>query len=251
MTTSPFDAEAQLAQTAKSLQAVLNSSPASIGLLKARRDENNQFLDFIFLACNQKFVELTGQSPADLVGASVRQFANRLWYDDTFDKILHRLTTEGAATLLNLMNTEEDRADMLAMLQRNLRQVTQMLTQLLDYSRLEASQELFQPSTFDAVQVLGELIAVLQPMAAERNLVLSSVGPEPLSVEGDLVKVRRITQNLILNALRLTLITINNICALLSARLRSFAYSAIIIENTTESASELVGLKSSFVWSVH
>ena len=106
--------------------------------------------------------------------------------------------------MLNLMDTEEDRADMLSMLQRNLRQVTQMLTQLLDYSRQEAGQEQVERSNFDVADVLRELVAGFQPMATEQNLTLHGVGPETLPLDGDLVKLRRITQNLVLNALKYT-----------------------------------------------
>ncbi len=102
------------------------------------------------------------------------------------------------------MDTEEERAEMLSMLQRNLRQVTQMLTQLLDYSRLEAGQEQFQDEPFDAAFILREMIAGLQPMAAEQHLFLRGVGSETLPVEGDGVKFSRIAQNLIINALKYT-----------------------------------------------
>jgi light-regulated signal transduction histidine kinase (bacteriophytochrome) len=44
----------------------------------------------------------------------------------------------------------------------------------------------------------------LQPLAAERGLFLKADGPATLSVEGDAVKIRRIAQNLLLNALKYT-----------------------------------------------
>ncbi|WP_375447928.1 CheR family methyltransferase [uncultured Fibrella sp.] len=290
------NAEAQVRQTADSLQAVLDSSPASIGLLKAHRNEQGDVTDFTLSACNQKFIELTGQPSAELIGKSISNFSDVLWYTDTFKSLLHILTTsetlyeerhhtrqgadswlalslskhddgvvvmgldittlkqaeqqrvswlkelersdemvqtlegmrehirqrgeflratshdlrgsfgviEGAASLLNEMDTEEERAEMLAMLQRNLRQVTQMLTQLLDYSRLEAGHEQFQEGQFDAADVLRELVAGLQPMAVEKSLFLRGVGVEKLPVEGDVVKFSRIAQNLVLNALKYT-----------------------------------------------
>ncbi len=111
---------------------------------------------------------------------------------------------QGAATLLDLMDTEEERAQTLTMLQRNLRQVTQLLTQLLDYSRLESGQEQVIIAPFDAADLLDELKESLVPMANERGLWLRTEGPTSLPVESDAVKVQRIAQNLILNALKYT-----------------------------------------------
>ncbi len=110
----------------------------------------------------------------------------------------------GAASLLNLMDTEEERAQMLTMLNRNLRQVTQQLTQLLDYSRLESGQEQVQIQPFDASEMMRELGESVQPIASERGLSVVVEGPEQLPANNDSVKVRRIAHNLLLNALAYT-----------------------------------------------
>ena len=44
----------------------------------------------------------------------------------------------------------------------------------------------------------------MRPLATERSLFLRCEGPESLAVEGDPAKVRRIAQNLVLNALNVT-----------------------------------------------
>jgi PAS domain S-box-containing protein len=111
---------------------------------------------------------------------------------------------QGAATLLDMANTDEERSQMLEMLQRNLRQATQMLTELLDFARLEAGQEQRQISPFDATQLLTELVESVRPLADQRGLWLRIEGSESMPVESDGVKVRRIAQNLLLNALKYT-----------------------------------------------
>lgn len=111
---------------------------------------------------------------------------------------------QGAASLLNLANTDEEREQMLAMLQRNLQQATKMLTELLDVARLEAGQEQRQLETFDVAEQLNGLVESVRPLADERGLWLRSEGEESLLVEGDAVKTRRIAQNLLLNALKYT-----------------------------------------------
>jgi len=44
----------------------------------------------------------------------------------------------------------------------------------------------------------------MQQLATDRGLFLESHGPAELPVEGDVVKVRRIAQNLLLNAIKYT-----------------------------------------------
>ena len=290
-------AEAQVRRTADNLQAVLDSSPASIGLLEAVRNEQGEAIDFTLSACNQKFMELIGHPTGTFVGTSITQFSEVFWLEKTFERLLRVLTSgelmyderhvvregtdhwlaislskhdengvvvtglditalklaekqqilrreeverseelmltlngmrehvrqrgeflratshdlrgsfgviAGAASLLNESDTEEERTEMLSMLQRNLRRVTQMLTQLLDYSRLESGQEQFVIGEFDGAVVLQELVAGLQPMADGQKLFLRGTGPGTLPVQGDIVKFDRIAQNLILNALNYT-----------------------------------------------
>jgi two-component system CheB/CheR fusion protein len=110
----------------------------------------------------------------------------------------------GATALLNLMDTDEQRARSLEMIQRNLRQVTYMMNQLLDYSRLEAGQERLEISVFDVSDMLNELCESLVPMSRDRGLWIKKDGPDQLVIEGDLVKIRRIAQNLLLNSLKYT-----------------------------------------------
>jgi two-component system CheB/CheR fusion protein len=110
----------------------------------------------------------------------------------------------GATSLLKIMDTEEDRAKTLDMIQRNLRQVSQMMNQLLDYSRLESGLEVLEISQFDAAEMLAELCEGSTAMAAERGLWLRFEGTHHLPVAGDAVKLRRIVQNLILNAVKYT-----------------------------------------------
>ena len=111
---------------------------------------------------------------------------------------------QGAATLLDLATDDDERTQMLTMLQRNVRQATTMLTELLDFARLEAGQEKRQLDTFDAAELLTTLVDSMQPLADERGLSLRSDGEQALFVNGDAIKVRRVAQNLLLNALKYT-----------------------------------------------
>jgi two-component system CheB/CheR fusion protein len=111
---------------------------------------------------------------------------------------------QGAATLLDMADSDEERSQMLDMLQRNLKQATQMLSELLDFSRLEAGQDQLQIAAFDVAALLNGLVDSVRPLADERNLELETEGDSSFVVNGDSVKIHRIAQNLLLNALKYT-----------------------------------------------
>ena len=111
----------------------------------------------------------------------------------------------GAAYMLNLQGlSEEHREQYLAMLSRNLASVEVMLTGLMDLSRLEAGEEVVQLQLIDVAPLLREMAQSGQVLAAERKLFLRAEGPSSLSVETDPIKLQRIMQNLLLNALKYT-----------------------------------------------
>ncbi|AKD58292.1 chemotaxis protein CheR [Spirosoma radiotolerans] len=286
----------ELSRTAENLQAVLDTSPAAIGLLKAVRSEQDEVTDFKLVVWNQKFAQVVHEPMKRLPGKLASELADGLWHEETLDQLrqvhengkatyrewqelvggqerwismaidrhddgviltglditllkqaeqqqdrwlqelersqqtmqdleqMRRYVRErgeflrttshdlrgsfgviqGAASLLNLMDTKEEREQMLSMLNRNLGQVTSLLTQLLDYSRLESGQEKVYNQFFDASTVLHELSQSMEPVAGERKLWIRVEGPDTLPVSGDLVKVQRIAQNLVLNALKYT-----------------------------------------------
>ncbi|MFZ0550839.1 MAG: sensor histidine kinase [Steroidobacteraceae bacterium] len=89
-------------------------------------------------------------------------------------------------------------------LQQRISSMGALLTDLVELARLEAGQSPLKIERFDAAERLRELCEVLRAAAAERNLFLKSKGPRSLLVEGDPLKLQRIVQNLLLNALQAT-----------------------------------------------
>lgn len=79
-----------------------------------------------------------------------------------------------------------------------------LLSDLMSLARLEAGHDRRGLTVFDVGQLLREFGEAMRPLAAERGLFLNCEGPESLIVEGDGAKVRRIAQNLVLNALNAT-----------------------------------------------
>jgi len=89
-------------------------------------------------------------------------------------------------------------------LRRGVASLNHLLADLMDQARLEAGQEQRVLTEFDASAMLREFCESMRPFATERNLFLKCEGPAPMMVEGDAVKVKRIVQNLVLNALKVT-----------------------------------------------
>ena len=82
--------------------------------------------------------------------------------------------------------------------------LTKLLTDLLDHARLEAGHEQREVKPFDVARVIRDFCETARPLAAQRDLFLKCEGPSSLMVEGDALKVQRILQNLVLNALKAT-----------------------------------------------
>ena len=110
-----------------------------------------------------------------------------------------------ATSILNLAGLPDaSRDEYLRLLKRSVASLQTMLDDVMDLARLQAGHELRNLSEFDAAALLHELCESLHFLATERDLFLRAEGPRSLVVEGDAVKVRRIAQNLLLNALRYT-----------------------------------------------
>ena len=99
---------------------------------------------------------------------------------------------------------EPKRDNFVRLLQKSVTSLNSMLEDVMGLARFQAGHEQRTVEGFDAAAVLRELIDNLQPLAGDRGLYLTSDGPTTLAVEGDAVKVRRIAQNLLLNALKYT-----------------------------------------------
>jgi signal transduction histidine kinase len=110
-----------------------------------------------------------------------------------------------AANLLGRTSiTEPDRVETATILSQGVQGLAAMLDELMELARLEAGKERREITTFDATVLVTELGNVNRPVAQERGLFLRVNGPPGLSVEGDYGRVRRLLQNLLVNALKYT-----------------------------------------------
>ena len=89
-------------------------------------------------------------------------------------------------------------------LQRRINATAGLLTDLAELARIEAGQVTLNIEAFDAPERVREFCETLRPVAAARNLFLKYEGLTSLPVEGDVLKLQRVAQNLLLNALQVT-----------------------------------------------
>ncbi len=112
---------------------------------------------------------------------------------------------KGATNLLDRDDVPEPmRLKFFDMLQRSVSSLHEMLNDLMSLARLEAGQEQRSVAPFDVAVLLADFCTTSLPLADARGLFLKMQGPESMLVEGDRNKIRRILQNLLLNALKYT-----------------------------------------------
>lgn len=99
---------------------------------------------------------------------------------------------------------ESEREGFSLLLQRGVQSVTSMLFDLTELARLESGKEIREVAAFDVGALVHELADVHRPVSESRGLYVRVEGPAQLVVDGDSSKVRRMLQNLLLNALKYT-----------------------------------------------
>ena len=140
--------------------------------------------------------------------AEVRDLEKRraeLWQQAAHDLRGNLGIVSNVAQGLAFRNLPADRRDeFITLLSHNVGALRHLLDDVTMLARLQAGYEERRVAPFDAADLLRRLGEDVRPMADRKGLSLEVRGPEALAVEGDAVKVRRVAQNLLLNALKYT-----------------------------------------------
>jgi signal transduction histidine kinase len=126
---------------------------------------------------------------------------------DIVANVSHELRTPlGAlrAKLENLVDDveEADQATLRAMLQQ-VERLSNLVSQLLDLSKLEAGAVPLQRSSFQAALLLAQVADEWRTRAEIRDIrVETAVEPETLALQGDEQRLRQVLSNLVANAIR-------------------------------------------------
>jgi len=127
-----------------------------------------------------------------------------LWQQAAHDLRGNLGVVANATAGLTASDSEEMRANLLRLLDRNVRALHHLLNDVTGLARLQAGQEHRHLESLDAAALLRDVCEGMQTQAQDRNLFLRFDGPATLPVEADAVKTRRIAQNLVLNAVKYT-----------------------------------------------
>ena len=109
-----------------------------------------------------------------------------------------------ASQLLEMPGTESEREQLMNMLNKNLSSIRDMLMQLTDFARIEAGQEMLDIKKFDVATLIRKTVESARPLAENQKLFIEAEGVQSFEITSDPVKVQRILQNLIHNALKYT-----------------------------------------------
>lgn len=128
-----------------------------------------------------------------------------LWHEATHDLRGNLgVVVSATAGLQKSVPSESSQANFVRVLDRNVKSLHQLLDEVTDLARLQAGRERLLAAPIDVGSVFVELCNALNSRTQERGLYLRSSGPETYLVEGDAIKIRRIAQNLAINAIKYT-----------------------------------------------
>lgn len=99
---------------------------------------------------------------------------------------------------------ESSRDEFVRILMRNVTSLHHLLDDITSLARLQAGEEQRNLEHLDITPIMLQLCEGIRPLAQKRQLFLRNDGPARFGVEGDAIKIRRIAQNLILNAVKFT-----------------------------------------------
>jgi len=135
---------------------------------------------------------------------SVERERTELWREAAHDLRGNVGAVKLAANALGHAVATQELPAFVSLVRKSADSLDTLLNDLIELARLEAGREQRNVARFNARTGISELCDSLQPLAASRKLFLRFDAPAALVVDGDAVKVRRIAQNLILNALKYT-----------------------------------------------
>jgi signal transduction histidine kinase len=99
---------------------------------------------------------------------------------------------------------ESSRDDFVRILMRSVTSLHHLLDDVTSLARLQAGSETRRIEPLDVAPIMQQLCEGIRPLAQQRRLFLRCEGPPGLAADGDAVKISRIAQNLILNAVKFT-----------------------------------------------
>jgi signal transduction histidine kinase len=115
------------------------------------------------------------------------------------------LAALGNAVHLLRMETGQEAKPTLEMMQRQIAQLTRMVNDLLDVSRVTHGKVTLRPEPTDLAPVILQAIETAAPVLQEKRLRLTrKLPPDPVTVRGDAARLLQVFSNLLDNAAKFT-----------------------------------------------
>lgn len=93
----------------------------------------------------------------------------------------------------------------LSSIRKSSNQTLQLITNILDFNKLEYSKITLQPTLFSVKEMIEETYSSFNPIAAKKGLVLRhSVSGSSDKINGDVIRIQQICNNLVSNAIKFT-----------------------------------------------
>jgi signal transduction histidine kinase len=136
---------------------------------------------------------------------AVEQQRGDLWHQAAHD-LRGNLGIVANATvgLTNNQLRESSRDEFVRILMRNVTSLHHLLDDITSLARLQAGRETRRIESLDVSSIMQQLCEGIRPVAQQRHLFLRCDGPPGFAADGDAIKIRRVAQNLILNAVKYT-----------------------------------------------
>ncbi|RIW15217.1 hypothetical protein D0X99_12310 [Algoriphagus lacus] len=100
--------------------------------------------------------------------------------------------------------TEEELREIMPMVARDTHALSQMLNNLLIWSKEQMDSQEFEMSSFDLEELVAENIKLLKPQADQKNLDLSFEIPSGIELKSDRERLNFILRNILTNAIKFT-----------------------------------------------
>jgi PAS domain S-box-containing protein len=152
-----------------------------------------------------------------IVEEALKESKNRLQeLNSTKDKLFSILSHDlkvpftsivGFSELLieNIRNKDfEDIENFATVISESSQNAMNLLTNLIDWSRLQTGTIKFNPEVFDLNTIISEVMGLLQTSAQKKSIVITSDVPSGLNVFADKFMINTVLRNLISNALKFT-----------------------------------------------
>ena len=168
------------------------------------------------ITANDLDQRLPVENPNDELGHMARVFNDLLQRLQNSFEILERFTADASHELrtplssirsvgevaLQRLHTPEEYRDSIGSMLEEVTRLTEMVDGLLSISRADAGQVVLHRTTFSALELAREVVALLGLLAEEKGQQIQIKGDADLSVNGDRLVLQRGLANIVENAIK-------------------------------------------------